>query len=462
MTTLYSFTGNNDGEYPQAVLVQGSDGNFYGTTYGWSQLYGSRVFKITPSGVLTTLHNFTGGSDGAQPMAGLVQGRDGNFYGTTEVGGSSYLYGTVFKITPSGDLTTLHSFDGYSDGGYPMAGLVQGSDGNFYGTTSVGGPNEDPLSGYGGTVFKITTNGALTSLYNFTGNANGGNPEAGLVQGSDGNFYGTTSSDGAGYGTVFKITPNGVLTTLHSFTGDTNGGNPTAGLVQGSDGNFYGTTSIDGAGYGTVFKITTNGVLTTLYSFTGYSDGWKPSGLVQGSDGNFYGTTAFGSYGQDTGGTVFEITTNGVLTTLYSFNHDTNGWPNGEFPDAGLVQGSDGNLYGTTCYNSPPYCWGTVFRLILGTNQTVTVGGTVAGGAAGGTAVVVTPRITTPTSQAGTSSFNIVAGVPGTYWNVYESSNLVNWTLVGGVTLDASGNGSFTHGSVSGGPCRFYKLGNGE
>ena len=247
------------------------------------------MFKISPNGALTSLYSFTGGNDGADPDAGLVQGSDGNFYGTTYDGGTNGGYGTVFKISTNGALTSLYSFTGGNDGADPNAGLVQGSDGNFYGTTYSGGTNDS------GTVFKISTNGALTSLYSFTDGNDGAYPYAGLVQGSDGNFYGTTDGGGTngGYGTVFKISTNGALTSLYSFTGGNDGAYPEAGLVQGSDGNFYGTTMRRyGYGHGTVFKISTNGALTSLYSFTGGNDGASPqAGLVQGSDGNFYGTT---------------------------------------------------------------------------------------------------------------------------------------------------------------------------
>jgi uncharacterized repeat protein (TIGR03803 family) len=200
LTTLYSFAGSDDGGYPVAGLVQGSDGNFYGPTSAGGGHNLGTVFKITPSGTLTTLYSFAG-SDGEFPFAGLVQGSDGNFYGTTEQGGAND-QGTVFKITPSGTLTTLYSFAG-SDGAEPFAGLVQGSDGNFYGTTQLGGLG--PCTGGCGTVFKITPSGALTTLYSFAG-SDGANPDAGLVQGSDGNFYGTTHQGGANnVGTVFRL-----------------------------------------------------------------------------------------------------------------------------------------------------------------------------------------------------------------------------------------------------------------
>ncbi len=371
LTTLHSFyTQGDDGIAPYAGLIQAGDGSFYGTTnYGGANSDGT-VFKITPSGALTTLASFCiyyDCPDGAYPAAGLVQASDGNFYGTTSGGGQWCLSfpgcGTVFKITPSGGLATLHRFAG-SDGALPYAGLVQASDGNFYGTTYVGGANG------GGTVFKITPSGTLTTLYSFCSQSNcsdGGYSNAGLVQASDGNFYGTTFEGGAnGAGTVFKITPSGALITLHSFCSQSNcsdGTFPYAGLVQANGGNFYGTTGYGGAyGEGAVFKITPSGALTTLYSFclqTNCSDGVSPrAGLIQASDGNFYGTTVGG--GANDGGTAFKITPSGALTTLYSFGSQPD---EGVSPYGGLIQASDGNFYGTTVGGGSDD-YGTVFRLV--------------------------------------------------------------------------------------------------
>jgi uncharacterized repeat protein (TIGR03803 family) len=387
LTSLHSFQAFPNGASPQGGLVQGSDGNFYGTTSGENpdsnpgmafNNFGT-VFKITASGVLTTLYSFTGGNDGVNPQAALVQGGDGSFYGTTSGGGTNGL-GTVFKISTNGALRTLYVFgsiinaSGEALDGAGPNGLVQGSDGYFYGTTAYGGTHG---VGYG-TVFKISTNGLLTTLYSFTG-VDGANPLAGLVQGSDGNFYGTTYGGGkyglasGGYGTVFKISTSGTLTTLYSFAGG-DGANPSAALVQGVDGSFYGTT-LDGGtgvGYGTVFKISTNDALTTLYVFGSITnasgealDGAGPNGLVQGRDGYFYGTTAYGGtnglwYGG--WGALFKISSNGALTTLFSF-----GSTDGANPHAPLVQGRDGYFYGTTAYGGTNDVWyggwGTVFKI---------------------------------------------------------------------------------------------------
>ncbi len=359
LTPLYQFSGT-DGANPFAGLVQGSDGNFYGTTnFGGTSDFGT-VFKITPTGALTTLHRFSGtaGGDGARPRR-LIQGNDGNFYGTTRRGGTSNV-GTVFQITPAGVLTILHSFNS-SDGDGPQAGLIQGNDGSFYGTTSAGGQ-----SGHG-TAFKITAAGVLTTLHSFPSEfpqLNGLDPEAGLTQGSDGNFYGTTYGGGAaGVGTVFKMTPTGTLTTLRGFNNGNDGANPAGKLVQGSDGFFYGTNYNGGTNnMGTIFRANPSGGAGALYTFSG-PDGANPyAGLIQGGDGNFYGMTEAG--GTSGLGTLFKITAAGALTTLYSFS----GSSDGAYPDYELLQGSDGNLYGTAPYGgtvvgSYTQGAGTIFRL---------------------------------------------------------------------------------------------------
>ena len=334
VTTLYTFAGS-DGSYPVAGLLQASDGNFYGTSSGGT------IFKITPAGVLTTIYLFSG-SDGSDPEGALLQASDGNIYGTTSHGGANGK-GTVFKITLAGALSTLHSFSGIIDGASPKVGLIQGSDGNFYGTTPLGG------SSGSGTVFRITPAGTLTTLHSFSG-SDGDYPDGELIQGSDGNFYGGTFFGG----TLFKITPAGSLTTFHTFSGS-DGSDPEGALLQASDGNFYGTTVTGGTNNdGTVFKITPAGVLTSLYSFSG-GDGQSPrTGLIRGSDGNLYGTTDYG--GANGVGTLFQITPAGVLTSLYSFSGGHNG------PEGALVQGSDGDFYGTT-QGGGANGLGTIFRL---------------------------------------------------------------------------------------------------
>ncbi len=365
LMTIYQFSCP-DGVSPVAGLVQSSDGNFYGTTQGGGTYSQGTVYRISSTGNLTNLYSFTGGGDGAYPQAGLVQGNDGNFYGTTHSGGT-YGVGTVFRITAGGSLSNLWSFTGGTDGANPQAKLVQGSDGNFYGATYSGGPSTNCPGGCG-TLFKISSAGSLTTLYSFTGISDGwgGAP---VVQGSDGNFYGTTQVGGTySNGAIFRVSSTGSFTNLYSFTGGSDGAAPFAGLVQGSDGNFYGTTFTGGQtncppfGCGTVFKISQSGSLTTLWSFDGGTDGANPAAaLLQGSDGNFYGTTQSG--GANGQGTVYQIGSTVSLTNLYSFA----GGANGAGPVTGLVQGSDGNFY-WTMYNGGTNYLGTVFKLIVTLN----------------------------------------------------------------------------------------------
>jgi uncharacterized repeat protein (TIGR03803 family) len=369
LKTLLSFDKTN-GESPASSLVQATDGNFYGTTSLGGASDGT-IFKITPTGTLTTLHSFDG-TDGFSTQSGLIQAPNGDLYGTTVYGGAA-VNGTIFKITLDGTFTTLHSFDG-TDGSLPYAGLIRANDGNFYGTTQAGGASQSCGSEGCGTVFEITPGGTLTTLHRFD-LTDGSFPYAGLIQAADGSFYGTTVGGGNlacnspyGCGTVFKITRGGTLTTLHSFD-LADGSSPYTGLTQATDGNFYGTARAGGAsqscgslGCGTVFEITPGGTLTTLHSFDD-TDGSSPLGVLVQANGNFYGLTEFGGgYGR---GTAFRIDREGTLTLLRSFNGT-----DGEAPLSGLIQSTDGSFYGTTSLGGGShFCnagCGTVFSLSVG------------------------------------------------------------------------------------------------
>ena len=261
LTTLHSFDGT-DGTEPEVGLIQATNGDLYGTTTEGGTAGEGTIYQITTAGTLTSLLSFNG-TNGIYPDAQLLQGTNGDFYGTTFEGDSNS--GTIFKITSAGVLTTLHKFDG-TDGGGPTGALIQASNGNFYGTTSGNGAN-----GTGGTVFEITAAGTFKTLYSFcakTDCTDGSTPNAGLIQATDGNLYGTTFSGGAnitscngGCGTLFKITTAGKLTTLYNFCSESNctdGSAPWGGLVQDTNGTFYGTTYYNGAGSsdaGTVFSL---------------------------------------------------------------------------------------------------------------------------------------------------------------------------------------------------------------
>jgi len=406
LTTILSFTSDN-GTEPQGPLIQGADGGLYGTTYsggGGSPPVGT-VFRLTTAGALTSLASFNH-TNGAFPGAGLVEGARGHFYGTTS---SENSLGTIFEITSQGVLTTLVRFAG-TNGVEPDLGasgaLVRGSDGNLYGTTAYGGP-EFGSTFDKGTVFKMTTNGILTTLVSFNGE-NGANPGAGLMQGSDGNFYGTTSQGGTeNLGTVFKISMDGTLTTLASFTG-TNGARPSGGLMQASDGDFYGTTFGGGAsGAGTIFRITHDGRLSSLASFSPATGIWPQSGLVEGPDGNFYGTTStFGPSGDDHG-TIFMVSPTGELTILLSFKG-----ANGANP-SDLALGSDGSFYGTTGEGGAKN-YGTVYRLTRFPRFT-----SIIQTPAGGTLLYATGPVTDPFTLWSSSD----VGLPFSFWTLLVTSN---------------------------------------
>jgi uncharacterized repeat protein (TIGR03803 family) len=362
-TILYSFgVSATDGRYPFAGVIQGSDGNFYGTTAYGGKFDAGTVFRVTPDGTETILHNFGYGTDAALPQAGLIEGADGTFYGTTQLGGA-HNAGTVFQISRSGKESVLYSFGAYpSDGEEPYAAVTLGNDGNLYGTTVYGGAAASSV----GTVFKVTLTGTETVLHSFAViQGDGIEPYAGLIQASNGDFYGTTVDGGANrFGTIFRITPEGDESVVYSFRGGTaDGSGPSASLLEGKNGNFYGTTYGGGAGTGgTVFKWTLAGKETVLASFVASGTGGGPAGaypyaaLIKGKDGNLYGTTEYG--GADQAGTAFSVTPGGDESAIYSFGSSNVSFsgPNG------LIQGRDGNLYGTTA-NGGAHGGGVLFKL---------------------------------------------------------------------------------------------------
>lgn len=337
---LYDFGsgGNQDPAQPSysGIIAQGRDGNLYSTApyspNGYS--YGT-VFMITPRGGLTVLYSFSPGASGIYPYSGLVLGTDGDFYGATEDEGSDN--GTIFKMTPKGQVSVLYTFTGGSDGGHPYAPPIQAHDGDFYGTTSDGN-SQSPY----GTVYKLTPKGQLTPLYQFD-QRHGASPYAPLIQGSDGNLYGVTTLGGnLNAGVVFKITRGGKLTVLYNFD-ISHGSQPFGPLMQGNDGSFYGTTFDGGTNSsGVIFQLKPDGRLRVIYNFEGTGGGFYPvTGLVQASDGNFYGTTHNG--GPVDAGTIFRVTPQGQYTVLHKFDGTS-----GSFPMVTLTQHTNGILYGDT------------------------------------------------------------------------------------------------------------------
>jgi uncharacterized repeat protein (TIGR03803 family) len=356
-TVLYSFAGTPDGESPVAGVARDTAGNFYGTTNTGGTFGMGTVFKLATTGVETVLHDFAGGADGQLPYGGVILGSNGNLFGTTSFGGASDK-GTIFEVNPvSGKSKIIYNFSGGSDGSLPYAGLVSDAEGNLYGTTLEGGdPSCNSPQGCG-TVFKASMNGAETVLYSFTG-PDGERPQDSLILDSKHNLYGTAELGGSsGDGVVFEVTLAGVETVLHNFAGGADGTRPLGSLVRDSEGDLYGTTSMGGSSLsGIVFEVDTSNNETVLYSFLGESDGQYPyAGLARDSEGNLYGTTIFG--GADTLGVVFELDTAGKETVLHSFSGS-----DGEYPVASLLMDAKGDIYSTTELGGA-HGMGEVFKL---------------------------------------------------------------------------------------------------
>jgi len=338
VSILYNF-GSNAGDpvNPQepGLIVQGRDGNLYSTTPSGGANDGGAVFRITRKGQLTVLYSFDNFGQASGPWGGLTLGTDGSFYGTTLQGGTSG-YGTVFTITPHGNFSVLYSFTGGSDGGNPYAAPIEGSDGIFYGTTCGASTS--------GSVYSITRSGTFKTLHGFD-YSDGSCPIGSLIQATDGMFYGTVSQGTSnGAGGIFKITPAGNFTVLHSFGAvGSQGEFPAAGLVQGRDGNFYGTT-LEGIGstfLGIIYRMTPAGEFTVLHNFDGSDGSSVFAGLVQATDGNLYGVSSYA--GLNLYGTIFRISPKGDFSTVYNFDAIT-----GAYPEVTPFQHTTGFLYGDT------------------------------------------------------------------------------------------------------------------
>jgi uncharacterized repeat protein (TIGR03803 family) len=362
-SVIYSFTGTTGNEPVSSGVVRDSAGNFYGTTgFGGAFDYGT-VFKLDTSGNETVLHSFGQGRlDGRRPLAGLVMDGSGHLFGTTYYGGVRNRMchqgcGIVFEIDGAGNMKTLHRFGGGPDGALPAGVLVLDQQGNLYGTTQIGGV------GRSGTVFKVDKYGVEKVLYSFTGFPDGFGPEAGLIIDSEGNLYGTTLAGGSNNaGSVFKLEPGGRETVLHSFgpqSSNTDGSAPEAPLLRTPNGDLYGTTLLGGpANSGAVFVIHANGDEAVLHFFVGTDGGYPVSPLVRDSQGNLYSTTLQGGPAGILGGTLFEITEQGVFSSLFAFT----GQPGAGDPAGPLLLEASGAIYGTSGTGGAAN-YGTIFKL---------------------------------------------------------------------------------------------------
>jgi uncharacterized repeat protein (TIGR03803 family) len=368
LKVLYTFTGGPDGGGPfeggpSGDLTFDSAGNLYGTTAGGGTAGVGVVFRLDPAGHETVLYTFTLGDDGNTPLGGVILDPAGNLYGTTKWGGASYCAfgcGTVYKVDSTGHQTVLYNFTGEADGSNPYAGLARDAAGNLYGTTYTGGR-------YWGVVFKLATSGQESVLYTFTDGTDGSRPEAPLVLDSAGNVYGTTYTSGKGQGVVFKVDPAGHETVLHLFTGGTDGAHPQCGVIRDSAGNLFGTTPDGGTAHGgVVYKITAGGQEQILYTFVAGAGGNTPSvGLTRDSAGNLYGTAPYGGATVNAG-VVYKLDTAGQETVLYTFT----GSGHGSNPVSGVVRDPAGNLYGTTYYGGSENA-GVVYKVDTAGHSTV-------------------------------------------------------------------------------------------
>jgi uncharacterized repeat protein (TIGR03803 family) len=342
-------------------VILGGDGNFHGVTASGGANNEGAVYRISPSGSADLRWSFGAGTDGWQPHGSLMQASDGNFYGTTFYGGSLD-FGAVVKITPVGTESVLWSFGGPGDGNSPTAALVEGSDGNLYGTTAGGGASGK------GTVFRLTKAGVETVLWSFGGPPDDGQmPWGGVIQANDGNFYGTTTEGGSSNnGTVFRVSPTGSEEVIWNFGSGTDGRRPFGPLLQASDGQLYGTTQIGGrtqagglSSSGTIFRVTLAGVESVLHTFDSATGSAPEGGLVQGSDGVLYGTTVFGGAGPNTGsGSIYRLDHDGETLVL-----SRNPYPNTQLSNS-VIMDPAGHLYGTTvAFGTTPLPAGKFFMV---------------------------------------------------------------------------------------------------
>jgi len=456
-TVLHSFEGSYEVGSGASALIRDSAGNLYGTAGNLG--VAGVVYKLDPAGRYTVLYRFTGVDDGSGPN-GVIGDPAGNLYGTASAGGT-FDGGVVFKLNAAGQETVLHNFTSGNGGIEPVGGVIGDSAGNLYGATFLGGIAPG-ISGQG-VVYKLDTAGHYSVLYTFTGGADGGQPESGLIRGPAGNLYATTTDGGLGYGVVYKLDAARQETVLYSFTGGPDGGIPYAGVIADSEGNLYGTTHQGGAlEEGVVYKVDAAGQETVLHSFTGRGDGGAPlAGVIRDSAGNLYGTTEAG--GRSGKGVVFKLNTAGRETVLYTFT----GGADGGVPYAGVIADPEGNLYGTTLAGGvagacpdPPYnngC-GVVYQLDAAGHETVLH--TFTGGADGGlpyAGVIRDPagNLYGTASAGGKNGAGVVYKIDtaGAYTVLYSFTGGADGDGPdGGVIFDSAGNlyGTTGAGGISG------------
>jgi uncharacterized repeat protein (TIGR03803 family) len=373
-TVLHTFTNSPDGAIPSAI-IRGAEGKFYGTTEsGGDDNSDGTIFEVDKNGHETVLYRFTGGSDGALPLAAPFRDHAGNLYGTTEGNGLSESPSTVYKLNTSGQLTVLYTFTGEGDGCCADSPVVLDKEGNLYGTTPFAG-TDCPYSatkGVGcGVVFEVRKSGEFSVLRTFTG-PDGVQPEGGLVADAQGNLYGSTTRGGVlkcdmvGCGAIFKLDTSKKFTALYRFKGKADGSTPLA-VIQDSAGNIYGWAASAGdlkcdfGGCGTIFEVDASGKFKVLYTFTQEDYRDKNSGadlahLVRDKMGNLYGAAQFD--GAHNTGFLYEVNSKGRFTDLFDFQGEHEG--SDGFNPGGLLLDPSGNFYGTMQLGGDYNCGGPV------------------------------------------------------------------------------------------------------
>lgn len=358
---VYQFSRHH-GKSPVCGVLPLPDGALLGlTVYGGADKSGT-IYRIAPDGTQAVVHAFgPSPGDGQWPFTCLLQASDGHIYGTTP-GGGEFFGGIVFRIEPDGGgYTVLHAFDGSAGGpSTPSTSLVEATDANFYGASFHGGRGA-------GTIYRMTPAGDVTVLHVFTDNGHQGSAPSALMQATDGNLYGTMGTGGAnGAGVFFRVRLDGTFKVLHDFEPVGEGADPRGAIVEGKDGSFYGTLAGNGPrGYGSVYRLKRDGALTVLHAFgSDPGEGAAPDGLMREPDGTFYGTTSSGGFGV---GTLYKMNAEGKLTTLHQFENFAGGY----YPEGGIALGSDGFIYGVCPSGGEhsrqvPSGWGTVFRIAPG------------------------------------------------------------------------------------------------
>ncbi len=440
--TINTLASTNFGSYTAIYgVTEGTDGNFYGQAFD-----NTYIFRVTPAGSLSTLSGQLAANCGLQTVGNLILAGDGNFYGTTRIQGTGG-GGVLFQYNISSKTCApIYSFNPTTDGYYPSGGLTYGSDGNFYGILSQ---SPEDASG-SGAIFQVTPAGKFSIVYNFQNGADGGNPVGYLIEATDGNFYGatTTGGSGANTGTIYRLTPGAtfpwVLATQYNL-GSLTGTNPSGQIVEGPDGNLYGALQSGAANnFGSVWQLDLQDDYSDFYDFTSAN---RAETLVVGGDGSLYGATTYGDGANNSQGEFFKLTTAGVYTTLADFSTSS---ANLEEPIGQIIQGSDGDFYGTA-QTGGAHNAGGVWQGVVSPAVKAPISVTLSASAVGaGKPVTVTWKVFNATSNTYRNCFAYTQTGGGDFTGKLSGTQS-GATLSGTASVTPTQDGTFTYSVVCGG-----------